>query len=621
MSDTYTVHYGFTKPDPGASDDTWGDKVNVDLDQIDSLIKSFEAGITGPVGPQGPTGPQGPKGDVGSQGPIGPIGPQGPVGNTGATGAAGPQGPQGDIGATGPVGPQGNTGATGAAGPQGPKGDTGATGATGPQGAPGAISQVVAGTGLTGGGTTSSVTVALATPVAVANGGTGATNAAAALTSLGAYPASNPSNYQTGAQVTASLGAYLPLAGGVLSGSLGVGASYPPADNVAPMLHVSGGGITVDYDNESAANKQAFVGSNVYRNVPGDGGWANFDGVNRSNLMVMRTAGSFGFFTAPAVAQGAVPQWVKAPLDCGAVTVTGDASLTGNLTVNATIDCPTYYNNPTFTGNVTVNGYLRGASGHVIAQGSSNPGCCAWNSAGYASTFFCDANGVAANGDADDNGVAQNYRLQVDRNSNVTVGGNLNCVTLVASNSANITGQGILFPSYNGTYRTANFWDGTGYRIFISGGDQSYSPVGYTPNASQTDIISWGWNSNGNIYASLIGGGQRVWATSASDRRLKSNIRPSTVDALGIIEQLKVVSADIKFPNFASHHWDCALIADEVRPLIPVAYIPPIDPKTGEPDEGREDAYAALSPLPLITTLIKAVQQLSARVEQLEGKA
>src|SRR6516225_6833144 len=43
MSDTYTVHYGFTKPDPGASDDTWGDKVNVDLDQIDSLIKSFEA--------------------------------------------------------------------------------------------------------------------------------------------------------------------------------------------------------------------------------------------------------------------------------------------------------------------------------------------------------------------------------------------------------------------------------------------------------------------------------------------------------------------------------------------------------------------------------------------------
>ena len=36
------------------------------------------------------------------------------------------------------------------------------------------------------------------------------------------YATSNPSNYQTGAQVTASLGGYLPLTGGTLSGQLNI---------------------------------------------------------------------------------------------------------------------------------------------------------------------------------------------------------------------------------------------------------------------------------------------------------------------------------------------------------------------------------------------------------------
>ena len=55
-------------------------------------------------------------------------------------------------------------------------------------------------TGLTtsGGPVTSSGTITLAGTLAVANGGTGATTAPSALTNLGAYPASNPSGYNTG---------------------------------------------------------------------------------------------------------------------------------------------------------------------------------------------------------------------------------------------------------------------------------------------------------------------------------------------------------------------------------------------------------------------------------------
>ena len=92
---------------------------------------------------QGPTGPTGPLG-----GPTGPAGAPGTAVNTGATGPTGVQGPQGiagtavNTGATGPTGLRGATGAagtaanTGATGPTGAastvRGPTGYTGPTGP---------------------------------------------------------------------------------------------------------------------------------------------------------------------------------------------------------------------------------------------------------------------------------------------------------------------------------------------------------------------------------------------------------------------------------------------------------------------------------------------------------
>jgi hypothetical protein len=86
----------------------------------------------------------------------------------------------------------GPAGASGATGPQGIQGVVGPTGPTGPTGATGPIGNVVAGTGLSGGGSTSTVTVSLATPVSIANGGTSAATAPAALTALGAAPIASP---------------------------------------------------------------------------------------------------------------------------------------------------------------------------------------------------------------------------------------------------------------------------------------------------------------------------------------------------------------------------------------------------------------------------------------------
>lgn len=87
MADTTTTNYGLIKPginDP-AGTSTWGQKINSNMDGIDTQLNTL-AGLISASGSGG---------GGGGTGPAGPVGPQGPAGPPGQQGAQGPQGPAG----------------------------------------------------------------------------------------------------------------------------------------------------------------------------------------------------------------------------------------------------------------------------------------------------------------------------------------------------------------------------------------------------------------------------------------------------------------------------------------------------------------------------------------------
>jgi len=150
-------------------------------------------------------------------------------------------------------------GAGGLQGPQGPPGPTGPAGPAGPTGG-GVTSVNVSGgtTGLTtsGGPITGSGTITLGGVLAVANGGTGAITEAAALASLGAYPASNPSGYTSNTGTVTSVS---------VTTSAGVSGTVANP-TTTPAITVALGAITPT----SVAASSTVTGSNLSGNNTGD---------------------------------------------------------------------------------------------------------------------------------------------------------------------------------------------------------------------------------------------------------------------------------------------------------------------------------------------------------------
>lgn len=106
-------------------------------------------------------------------------------------------------------------------------------------------------------------------------------------------------------------------------------------------------------------------------------------------------------------------------------------------------------------------------------------------------------------------------------------------------------------------------------------------------------------------------GSSTAWyniSVSSSDRRLKENIKDSALDALALVDQLRLRSFDWKSDK---NHWDVGFVADEVYDIDQHLAIKPDD---------EESEYWSINDFYLLGVLTKAVQEMSAKIKELERR-
>tara|TARA_Y100001938_G_scaffold134070_1_gene194137 strand:- start:1508 stop:3373 length:1866 start_codon:yes stop_codon:yes gene_type:complete len=144
----------------------------------------------------------------------------------------------------------------------------------------------------------------------------------------------------------------------------------------------------------------------------------------------------------------------------------------------------------------------------------------------------------------------------------------------------------------------------TAHGIQIKCGDSDHS------NDSSTHYIQF-LESDGGVVGEIDNGGGSggdLRFIDGSDERLKENIKDSSVDGLKIINGLRMREFNWK-KRYNKSVEKCGLIAQEVQKVFPSAVT----------EMGDADKTLGLAKTSFIYTLIKAVQELSAKVTALES--
>ena len=302
------------------------------------------------------------------------------------------------------------------------------------------------------------------------------------------------------------------------------------------------------------------------------------------------------------------------------------------------------------SGAIGCGGIIRSTGARVIAQGGSgsNPSVACYNTIGYASAMFCDNSGTIVFGDADGNGVPQNYRATIDRGSNFNVSGQVSGDRVHAAgvistasyfSGSDANGAGTLMDA-TGAHTVSFRWDGTWTYIRVDHGGFEGQMV--SGNARNLNFGTGGGPTGWVLYGTNTGGtSMAILVSVVSDERIKQNIRPSQVDALQIINAIPIEEFEIKasvagwfqgsddqsseerarlMREAEPEHVPIGIVAQKLQALVPEAVI--VSPQADHPDDSPlPPNMLSLNEAKLVPYLLRALQQLTERVQLLEARA
>ena len=147
---------------------------------------------------------------------------------------------------------------------------------------------------------------------------------------------------------------------------------------------------------------------------------------------------------------------------------------------------------------------------------------------------------------------------------------------------------------------TVNFYGRNNFHSSLYMGKNEIYGNGWSPRQGNTNAVVW-WNQVGD-------GTVKYWSDKASDKRLKENITPTTINALNIINKLDLVEFDfIKDKK----HEEVGLIAQDVEKVIPQAI-------SRNPE--NKDDFLHIDYTSFVPYLIKAIQELNQKLEKVNGR-
>jgi hypothetical protein len=581
-------------------------------------IKWESFNFSPPPGPTGPTGPPGNPGSTGSTGATGATGPMGGFNNRMTVGSSPPTSPapaEGDlwwddaggqlyvyyVDANSAQWVVANSGTEGPPGPPGPA----AVSAN-----PGNIATL---------GTDNLLLVQA--PITVAQGGTNATTAPAALVNLGAAPIASPTftgtvtlptavgvtpatsdnsthlattayvqnqGYITPSYVSAY---YLPLGGGTITGGLTVNAQLTSSSVGQIVLN---GGNPSTYASNGYGRILQYATNGNWMQQYQDGGGGHIE--SNTALYINQLTGSTVVFPT--------------------ITVNGNLNIYGGTFENGASNGWLY-----FTGSLHVNDFQSAnnvnAAGSLIFGGNTIQ-----NSGGYTYTpqSFYSAGEVSA-GDA----------VHVGGNNSgvywINSGGSMTCSTNVSTSGVYYT-NGMYWQNNSGFMYCPWPVQANGQINSNSGGFYAYNSWGIYFDSS----CPWGSSNhwtlfwNGTIYISIDGGGAVWMLANASDARIKAEIaaKDSNFDCLDIIKKIPLFqykpkrvtnTRDIKRARLqhGEPHYPVGFVAQELYKVYPWGVLP------GDSDENTLGKLWQIEQNVMLATLVGAMQQLEARLAALEG--